>query len=90
MSHNRFTNYNLFCVSQTAISAVLHCNLTDRLVVKIWIMLMSDGVRSILSGVVAPLGERGESIAMGQVSGDAPHNTIPHPQRLSQTQAKGT
>ena len=68
------------------ILAVVHCKLTDRNVVKTCTMSMSDGVRSTLSGLLGPAGERGESIAVGQVAMATDHDS----QRIALTGGAGS
>ena len=64
----RFSAYSLVRLSQTAIVAVLHCKLTNRLVVKTCTMKMINEARSTLPGPLAPPGRRGELIVAGQVA----------------------
>ena len=64
----RFSGYSLVRLSQTAVVAVLHCKLTNRLVVKTCTMKMNNEARSILPGPLLPLGRRGELIVAGQVA----------------------
>ena len=63
-----FSGYSLVPLSQTAIVAVLHRKLTNRLVVKTWMMKMNNEARSTLPGPLGPLGRRGELIVVGQVA----------------------
>ena len=49
-----FSGYSLVRLSQTAIVAVLHCKLTNRLVVKTCTMKMNNEARSTLPGPLAP------------------------------------
>ena len=64
----RFSGYSLVRLSQTTIVAVLHCKLTNRLVVKTCTMKMINEARSTLPGPLVPLGRRGELIVAGQVA----------------------
>ena len=64
----RFSGYSLVRLSQTTIVAVLHCKLTNRLVVKTCTMKMINEARSTLPGPLIPLGRRGELIVAGQVA----------------------
>ena len=64
----RFSGYSLVRLSQTAVVAVLHCKLTNRLVVKTCTMKMINEARSTLPGPLVPLGRRGELIVAGQVA----------------------
>ena len=65
---SRFSGYSLVRLSQTTIVAVLHCKLTNRLVVKTCTMKMINEARSTLPGPLVPLGRRGELIVAGQVA----------------------
>ena len=67
-SRSRFSGYSLVRLSQTAVVAVLHCKLTNRLVVKTYTMKMNNEARSVLPGPLVPLGRRGELIVVGQVA----------------------
>ena len=67
-SRGRFSGYSLVRLSQTAIVAVLHCKLTNPLVVKTCTMKMINEARSTLPGPLVPLGRRGELIVAGQVA----------------------
>ena len=51
-----FSGYNLVRLSQTAIVAVLHCKLTDWLLIRNCMMKMNNEARSTLPGPLAPLG----------------------------------
>ena len=64
----RFSGYSLVWLSQTAVVAVLHCKLTNRLVVKTCTMKMINEARSTLPGPLVPFGRRGELIVAGQVA----------------------
>ena len=64
----RFSGYSLVRLSQTAVVAVLHCKLTNRLVVKTCTMAMNNEAGSTLPGPLVPLGRRGELIVAGQVA----------------------
>ena len=64
----QFSGYSLVRLSQTAIVAVLHCKLTNRLVVKTCTMKMNNEARSTLLGPLVPLGRRGELIVAGHVA----------------------
>ena len=64
----QFSGYSLVQLSQTTIVAVLHCKLTNRLVVKTCTMKMINEARSTLPGPLVPLGRRGELIVAGQVA----------------------
>ena len=64
----RFSGYSLVRLSQTAIVAVLHCKLTNRLIVKTCTMKMNNEARSNLPGPLVPPGGRGELIVAGQVA----------------------
>ena len=64
----QFSGYSLVRLSQTAIVAVLHCKLTNRLVVKTCTMKMNNEARSTLPVPLIPLGRRGELIVIGQVA----------------------
>ena len=63
-----FSGYSLVRLSQTAVVAVLHCKLTNRLVVKTCTVKMNNEARSTLPGPWAPLGRRGELSVAGQVA----------------------
>lgn len=63
-----FPGYSLVRVSQTAVSAIVHCNLTDRFVMRTCTMSMNDRVCSNLSTLLSSIGERGGLIAAGQVA----------------------
>ena len=64
----QFSGYSLVQLSQTAVVTVLHCKLTNRLVVKTYTMKMINEARSTLPGPLVPLGRRGELIVAGQVA----------------------
>ena len=66
--HGRFFGYSLVRLSQTAVVAVLHCKLTNQLVVRTCTMTMNNEARSTLPGPLVPLGRRGELIVAGQVA----------------------
>ena len=63
-----FSSYGLVRLSQTAIVAVLHCKLTNWLVVKTCTMKMINEARSTLPGPLVPLGRRGKLIVAEQVA----------------------
>ena len=52
----RFLGYSLVRLSQTAVVAVLHCKLTNQLVVKTCTMKMINEARSTLPGPLVPWG----------------------------------
>ena len=66
--HNWFSGYSLIWLSQMTIVAVLHCKLTNWLVVRTCTMKMNNEARSTLQGPSIPLGRRGERIIMGLVT----------------------
>ena len=68
MLRGRFSGYSLVRLSQTTIVAVLHCKLTNQLVVKTCTMRMINEARSTLPGPLVPLGRCGELIVAGQVA----------------------
>ena len=75
-----FSGYSLVRLSQTAVVAVLHCKLTNRLPVKTCTMKMINEARSTLPGPLVPLGRGGELIVAGQVAmatGRDDRRTIP-------------
>ena len=57
-----FSGYSLVRLSQTDVVAVLHCKLTNQLVVKTCMMKMNNEARSTLPG---PSERRGELIGVG-------------------------
>ena len=57
--HGRFSGYSLVRLSQTTIVAILHCKLTNRLVVKTCTMKMINEARSTLPGPLVPPGSVG-------------------------------
>ena len=67
-SRGWFSGYSLVRLSQTTTVAVLHCKLTNWLVVKTCTMKMINEARSTLPGPFVPLGRRGELIVAGQVA----------------------
>ena len=64
----RFSGYSLVRLGQMAIVTVLHCKLTNQLVVKTCLMKMINEARSTLLGLLVPLGRHGELIVAGQVA----------------------
>ena len=64
----QFSGYSLVRLSQMAVVAILHCKLTNRLVVKTCGMKMINETCSTLLGPLIPLGRRGELIVVGQVA----------------------
>ena len=64
----RFSGYSLVRLRQMAVVALLHCKLTNWLVVKICTMKTNNEARSILLGPLVPLGRHGELIVAGQVA----------------------
>ena len=61
-SCSRFSDYSLVWWSQTVIATILHCKLTNRLVVKTCTMYMNNEVHSTLLNPLAPRKRRGELI----------------------------
>ena len=68
MLRGQFFGYSLVRLSQATIVAVLHCKLTNRLVIKTCMMKMNNEARSTLPGPLVPLGRHGELIVAGQVA----------------------
>ena len=60
-----FSDYSLVRLGQTAVVAVLHCKLTNRLVVKTCTMKMNNEARSTLPGPLVPTERHGELIVAG-------------------------